>query len=98
MPVKGVKVVEYNVQLLFAALFLVFLVYLTGRILLKPLRLLFKLMYNSLIGLILLWAANLLGGGLGLYLPVNWVTVAIAGFLGIPGLIFLILMYVLMSG
>ncbi|NLO88776.1 MAG: pro-sigmaK processing inhibitor BofA [Clostridia bacterium] len=77
-------------QLIFAAAFVLFLLLIAARLLVKPLRLLVKLLFNSLIGLMLLLGFNFIGGFLGISIPVNIVTVLTAGFLGVPGLILLI--------
>lgn len=82
--------VAETIQLILALLFLAFLVYLVGRLLLAPLRLLAKIAINSLFGLLLLWAFNFAGSYFSFTIPLNWLTVLIAGFLGIPGLILLI--------
>lgn len=79
-----------TIQVFFALLFLLFLVYLVGRVFLKPLRFLFKVALNSFFGLLLLWAFNFIGAYFNFTIPLNWVTVFIAGFLGLPGLITLI--------
>ncbi|WP_366923419.1 pro-sigmaK processing inhibitor BofA family protein [Metallumcola ferriviriculae] len=57
----------------------------------KPLRWLFKLLYNSLIGLLLLWILNTAGQIIDFQVPINLLTVVIVGFLGIPGLIVVVL-------
>lgn len=79
-----------TIQLILAGIFLLFLVYLLGSILLKPLKLAFKIIINSFFGLILLWAFNFFGGYFNFFIPLNWLTVLIAGFLGLPGLLLLI--------
>ncbi|CEP67787.1 SigmaK-factor processing regulatory BofA [Moorella glycerini] len=79
-----------TVQLILAGVFLLFLVYLIGGLLLKPLKLVFKIVVNSLFGLLLLWAFNFFGAYFHFFIPLNWLTVLIAGFLGLPGLILLI--------
>ncbi|MGB9660388.1 MAG: pro-sigmaK processing inhibitor BofA family protein [Moorellaceae bacterium] len=79
-----------SIQLILAFLFLAFLVYLVGRLLLTPLRLLGKLALNSLFGLLLLWAFNFAGHYFSFTIPLNWLTVLIAGFLGLPGLLLLV--------
>ncbi|MEW6662844.1 MAG: pro-sigmaK processing inhibitor BofA family protein [Bacillota bacterium] len=84
-------------QIYFALGLLVLLLVLAGKILLKPFKLLFRLLYNSLVGIILLWLANLIGGAIGLFLPLNLVTILIAGFLGIPGVLLLLIMKALMG-
>ncbi|WP_227763684.1 pro-sigmaK processing inhibitor BofA family protein [Zhaonella formicivorans] len=86
------------VQLIFAVFFLVFLVYLVGRILVKPFKLVFKILFNSIFGLLLLWGYNFIGNYLGIIIPINLLTVLIAGFLGIPGLILLIILNFILGG
>jgi inhibitor of the pro-sigma K processing machinery len=76
---------------------LILLLLLGMKLLLKPIKLLFRLLYNSLVGIVLLWLANLIGGGFGLFLPLNVVTILIAGFLGIPGVILLLIMKALLG-
>ena len=78
-------------QLFFAVVFILFLVLVSARIFVRPLRLLVKVLFNSLIGLALLVAFNFFGGMLDFTIPVNIFTILLAGFLGIPGLILLIL-------
>ncbi|GEA14494.1 MAG: inhibitor of the pro-sigma processing machinery [Moorella sp. (in: firmicutes)] len=79
-----------TVQLILAGIFLLFLFYLVGSILLKPLKWIFKIIVNSFFGLLLLWAFNFFGSNFNFFIPLNWLTVLIAGFLGLPGLILLI--------
>jgi inhibitor of the pro-sigma K processing machinery len=83
-------------QVFFALAFLVFLVYVISRILVKPLKLAVKILVNSLFGLLLLWGFNFLGALMALAIPINLVTILVAGFLGIPGLILLIILQVLL--
>jgi inhibitor of the pro-sigma K processing machinery len=79
-----------TIQLILALLFLGFLLYLIGGLLLRPLRLAFKIAVNSFFGLLLLWVFNFIGSYFSFTIPLNWLTVLIAGFLGIPGLLLLI--------
>lgn len=64
----------------------VLLTVLLVRLLLLPIRLMGKLAIHSGCGFLCLWLLNTVSGFTGMYLPVNAVTVAIAGFLGIPGI------------
>lgn len=82
-------------QLFFAIAFILFLLLVTARILVKPLRFLVKILFNSLVGLLLLVAFNFIGGLMDFTIPVNIVTVLLAGFLGLPGLILLIIVQVI---
>lgn len=55
-----------------------------------PIKILFKLIINGVIGTILLIIVNILGKYVGFYIGVNAITALIAGFFGIPGVIFLV--------
>lgn len=50
-----------------------------------------KILINGILGIILLYIANIVGSHIGFVLPVNAISALIAGFLGIPGIIFLVL-------
>ena len=50
-----------------------------------------KILINGSLGIILLYIANIVGSYIGFVLPVNAISALIAGFLGIPGIIFLVL-------
>ena len=73
---------ENFVVLLIPVLLAVFLI----RLLILPIRLVFKLVIHSGCGFLCLWILNTVSGCTGVYLPVNAITAAIAGFLGIPGI------------
>nr|WP_035172659.1 pro-sigmaK processing inhibitor BofA family protein [Caldanaerobius polysaccharolyticus] len=57
----------------------------------KSIRFLFRFILNSIVGFIFLIIFNFFGGIVGLYLPVNVITAFVAGVLGIPGIIVLLL-------
>ena len=72
------------------------LLYFVGWLLIIPLRYLVKLIINGIIGGILLFLINLLGGFIGLHIAINPLTAIIAGVLGVPGVVLLIvLQYIL---
>ena len=50
-----------------------------------------KILINGILGIILLYIANIVGSYIGFVLPINAISALVAGFLGIPGIIFLIL-------
>ena len=55
-------------------------------VIVKLLSLPFKLVWNGVIGAIMLWLANLLGGALfGVTFKITIIKALIAGFFGIPG-------------
>lgn len=78
---------DYNV--LIAYIFGIILLYLVGRVLLIPLKFLFKLIINGLVGGAILWVINLIGSYFGFNVALNPVTALVVGFLGIPGVILL---------
>jgi len=57
-----------------------------------------KLLWNGLCGVVLLWLFNMLGGIFGVAIPVNFISCVVAGFFGIPGVIFLLIYQLLGLG
>jgi inhibitor of the pro-sigma K processing machinery len=49
-----------------------------------------RLLYNGVLGAAMLWLLNLFGSAFGLSLEMNILNALIAGFLGIPGVLFLL--------
>lgn len=68
------------------------LLYLVGWLLLVPLKIVWRFIYNGIIGGIVLWILNLIGGFFGFTLPLNPLTALIVGFLGVPGVILLVVL------
>jgi inhibitor of the pro-sigma K processing machinery len=68
------------------------LLYLVGWLLLVPLKLLLRFIINGIIGGVALWILNLIGGLLGFSVALNPITALTVGFLGIPGLILILLL------
>jgi len=56
-----------------------------------PLKLLFKLIVNGVLGAVLLVLVNFFGTAFHFSIGINAYTALIAGFFGIPGVIFLII-------
>ncbi len=50
-----------------------------------------KILINGIVGIVLLYITNFIGTFIGFVIPINAITALIAGFLGIPGIIFLII-------
>lgn len=59
-------------------------------LLFRPIKAVFKLLINSIAGLVLLWMANVIGGVAGFYLPYTLVNVLVSGVFGVPGVIALL--------
>jgi inhibitor of the pro-sigma K processing machinery len=78
----------FNIVL--AVLLLLIILFFVIQLFLKPIKILWKIIFNSIVGLILLFVVNYIGGYFSFALPYNTVTVLIAGFLGIPGILMLV--------
>lgn len=57
-----------------------------------PIRILIKLLINGLIGGVLLFFFNLIGGIFGLSILINPLNAIIAGVLGVPGVILILIL------
>lgn len=73
---------ETFVTLLIPALLALILV----RLLLMPMKFVFKLLIHSACGFVCLWMLNSVSGFTGIFFPINAVTVLTAGILGLPGI------------
>lgn len=62
------------------------------RILSLPVRIIKWLVANGVTGVILLYLVNFIGAGFGLNIELNIVNTLVAGVLGIPGIILLLLL------
>jgi len=61
-----------------------------GKIFIVPIKFIIKLLINSIIGGILLYAINLVGAMWGFHIGINLITAVTVGLLGIPGAILLV--------
>lgn len=65
--------------------------YILGKLLVVPVRILTKLIINGIVGGITLLIVNLVGGLIGISIAITPITALIAGFLGVPGVILLLI-------
>ena len=61
---------------------------LIGKIVALPLKLLWKMITNRIVGAVLLWVVNLFGAGI----QITFLKALIAGLFGIPGVLIVVLM------
>ena len=61
------------------------------KFLFSQVKLIWKIAVNSISGFICLWLLNLAAGFTGIVFEINFITALIVGFLGIPGIILLVL-------
>lgn len=85
---------ELNIMLAFGVGLL--LLYLVGRVLVVPVKYFSRLLINGVVGGILLWVLNIFGSFIGLHIAINPITALIAGFLGIPGVVLLVVLQYIM--
>jgi inhibitor of the pro-sigma K processing machinery len=98
LPAKrgGEMGISLDLNVIMAYAFGLLLLYIVGWLLVMPLKFILRLLYNGIIGGLMLWVLNLVGGFFGLQVAINPVTALIAGFLGIPGvLLIVVLNYIL---
>lgn len=60
------------------------------KLLFSQVKLIWKLAVNSLSGFICLWLLNLASGLTGIVFEINFITALVVGFLGIPGIVLLL--------
>lgn len=62
------------------------------KLLLSQVKLIWKLAVNSISGFICLWLLNLASGLTGIVFEINFITALVVGFLGIPGIVLLLVL------
>lgn len=66
------------------------MLFIIGRIFIVPIKWILKLVFNSILGGILIWIINLIGGTWGFHIGLNIYTSLLIGILGVPGAICMI--------
>ncbi|WP_246566031.1 pro-sigmaK processing inhibitor BofA family protein [Tissierella simiarum] len=85
-----------GINTILAYVFGLFLLYIIGMILVIPIKVIMKLVINGIIGGVLLFIFNLVGGLFGLGIALNPLNAIIVGFLGIPGVILLLVLQIVL--
>lgn len=76
----------------------ILLILLFSKFLVIPLRMVFRLVYNGLIGGAALWLINLIGASFGFILPITVWTALLVGFFGLAGVAALVVYQLLFFG
>ena len=84
---------DYNVVMTFLACMIFLFIF--GKIFVWPLKSILKLVFNSILGGILIYIINLVGMNFGFHIGLNIFTSAVVGILGIPGAILLIVLKII---
>ena len=70
-------------------------IWLLIKIFASPIKGILKFLLHALLGYLILFAVNFIGGFFNFYIPLNWLTAILAGVGGIPGVLLLILIQLL---
>ena len=68
------------------------LIFLLGKALLVPLKVILRLLLNSVLGAVLIIVINFIGMNIGVMIPIHVVNSLTVGILGVPGVIMLLLL------
>lgn len=72
-------------------------IFIFGRIFIIPLKKIFKIIINSILGGITLYLINFVGGNFGFHIGLNILTSMLIGILGLPGAVLLIIIKLLVG-
>ncbi|WP_418791271.1 pro-sigmaK processing inhibitor BofA family protein [Phosphitispora sp. TUW77] len=86
-----------DLNIVIAFVFGLLLLYLVGRVMVIPIKLIMKLVINGIVGGVALWVVNYFGAFLGIHIPLNPITALTTGFLGIPGIVLLLVIQQIIS-
>ena len=70
----------------------IFFLFIFGKIFIIPIKTILKLIFNSLLGGIIIYIINLIGTTFNFHIGLNIITAIFVGILGIPGAIILIIL------
>ena len=83
-------------EIVAAVIIAAILIWILYKVFTKPMKLIFKLIANSLIGFVILFLLKIAGAYIGIRVSAGIYSALIAGILGVPGIILLILIENLM--
>ena len=78
-----------------AAAFAVVLILFLIKVLAAPIKGILKLLFHVVLGFLMLFAVNLVGGFLDFSVPFSLLTILIAGIGGVPGVVLVVLYYLI---
>ncbi len=82
----------FDIASIFAYLIGIVILLIICRLFIRPLKWLLKLAFNSILGGLILASVNFVGGFAGIYVTIGPLSAIIAGLLGIPGVLLVILL------
>ncbi|HHT46139.1 MAG TPA: pro-sigmaK processing inhibitor BofA [Firmicutes bacterium] len=84
--------INFDLNFMIALFFGILVLYILARLLYLPMRIIMRFLGNTVMGAIMLALFNLAGAYWGLQIGINVITAVIIGFLGIPGIIMLLIL------
>ncbi len=88
------KNMDINSVIIYLACLIV--LFIVGKIFYIPLKHIIKLLINSVLGAGLIYIVNIVGASFNFHIGLNWVTAIFTGLLGVPGVVFLILLKIVL--
>lgn len=87
---------DSNTILIYVACIIFLLI--IGKVFIVPLKTIVKLIFNSILGGVLIYIINLIGGFFDFHIGLNIFTSIFTGILGIPGAILLVILKLIIGG
>lgn len=81
---------DFNSIIAFVAC--IFFLFIFGKIFIIPIKIVWKLVINSVLGGLVIFLINLIGSFWGFHIGLNFITSIFVGILGIPGAIIIIIL------
>ncbi len=89
---------ELDYTIIIAYIFGIIILFLLGRLLFVPIKIVLRLVFNALIGGVAILLVNFLGSAFNFHMDLNVYSALIVGMLGVPGIALLIILkYMFMS-
>ena len=85
---------DINALIIISCICMLFVI---GKIFSVPIKWILKLAFNSVLGGVIIWFINLIGGTWGFHIGLNFITSIFVGILGIPGAIVIIIIKLLLG-
>ena len=85
-------VIELDFSNIFVIIGCLVILWVVGKIFSIPVKAIFKVIGNSILGGLLIFVINLIGGAFHFHIGLNVGTVLLVGILGVPGAILLIIL------
>lgn len=85
---------DFNTIITFLACIIFLFIF--GKIFILPLKSILKLVFNSILGGVLIYIINLVGMNFGFHIGLNLLTSVIVGLLGVPGAALLIVLKIIL--